>query len=264
MEHGRSPTTPPVEFETHAGPLPPLEAVDSTGRRDDPTMDVREDAGLSSDYRLKLNSYDLGVDIELADAIQRLRFEHPEVHAVILTSLKERDLLRRREHLHAARLDARGEGQLLQVHQRNAPRDRGCERPFGAAVSRGVERHLRRRRLRARAGLRRNPPRRRRQLGRQPAGNTAPRRAPRHRRPHARRRQAQGPTGSCRLSSARSPRASKASVRWSGASSTRCIRPVSSRLRSPKRAKRARGAASDRPPSGPGDHARPAGAAGDR
>jgi len=53
-------------------------------------MDVREDAGLSADYKLKLNSYDLGVDIELADAIQRLRFEHPEVHAVIVTSLKER------------------------------------------------------------------------------------------------------------------------------------------------------------------------------
>src|SRR5438128_5508467 len=53
-------------------------------------MDVREDAGLSPDYKLKLNSYDLGVDIELADAIQRIRFEHPEVHAVIVTSLKER------------------------------------------------------------------------------------------------------------------------------------------------------------------------------
>src|SRR6059058_3156411 len=54
------------------------------------SMNVREDAGLSPDYKLKLNSYDLGVDIELADAIQRLRFEHPEVHAVIVTSLKER------------------------------------------------------------------------------------------------------------------------------------------------------------------------------
>src|ERR671912_680960 len=53
-------------------------------------MDVQEDAGLSSDYRLKLNSYDLGVDIELADAIQRIRFEHPEVHTVVITSLKER------------------------------------------------------------------------------------------------------------------------------------------------------------------------------
>ena len=54
------------------------------------SMDVQEDGGLSSDYRLKLNSYDLGVDIELADAVQRLRFEHPEVHAVVITSLKER------------------------------------------------------------------------------------------------------------------------------------------------------------------------------
>ena len=53
-------------------------------------MDVQEDAGLSADYRLKLNSYDLGVDIELADAVQRIRFEHPEVHAVVITSLKER------------------------------------------------------------------------------------------------------------------------------------------------------------------------------
>ena len=54
------------------------------------SMDVQEDAGLSPDYRLKLNSYDLGVDIELADAIQRIRFEHPEVKTVVVTSLKER------------------------------------------------------------------------------------------------------------------------------------------------------------------------------
>jgi benzoyl-CoA-dihydrodiol lyase len=54
-------------------------------------MDVREDAGLRpNDYKLKLNSYDLGVDIELADALQRIRFEHPEVHAVVVTSLKPR------------------------------------------------------------------------------------------------------------------------------------------------------------------------------
>jgi benzoyl-CoA-dihydrodiol lyase len=54
------------------------------------SMDVQEDAGLSPDYRLKLNSYDLGVDIELADAIQRIRFEHPEVRTVVVGSLKER------------------------------------------------------------------------------------------------------------------------------------------------------------------------------
>ncbi len=48
-------------------------------------MDVDEDAGLFEGYQLKLNSYDLGVDIELADAVQRLRFEHPEVKVVVLT-----------------------------------------------------------------------------------------------------------------------------------------------------------------------------------
>ena len=53
-------------------------------------MDVQEDATLADGYKLKLNSYDLGVDIELADAIQRLRFEHPEVRAVVVTSLKPR------------------------------------------------------------------------------------------------------------------------------------------------------------------------------
>ncbi|HEY4909210.1 MAG TPA: 2,3-epoxybenzoyl-CoA dihydrolase [Methylomirabilota bacterium] len=53
-------------------------------------MDVKEDGGLRPGYELKLNSYDLGVDIELYDAIQRLRFEHPEVGAVVLTSGKER------------------------------------------------------------------------------------------------------------------------------------------------------------------------------
>ena len=53
-------------------------------------LDVQEDAPLSPGYELKLNSYDLGVDIELYDAVQRLRFEHPEVAAVIVSSAKPR------------------------------------------------------------------------------------------------------------------------------------------------------------------------------
>ena len=53
-------------------------------------MNVKEDGGLMPGYELKLNSYDLGVDIELYDAVQRLRFEHPEVKSVILESAKER------------------------------------------------------------------------------------------------------------------------------------------------------------------------------
>ena len=54
------------------------------------TMDVDENGGLFEGYQLKLNSYDLGVDIELADAVQRLRFEHPEVKVVVMRSGKNR------------------------------------------------------------------------------------------------------------------------------------------------------------------------------
>lgn len=54
------------------------------------TMDVAEDGGIRPGYKLKLNSYDLGVDIELHDALQRIRFEHPEVRSVIITSAKSR------------------------------------------------------------------------------------------------------------------------------------------------------------------------------
>jgi benzoyl-CoA-dihydrodiol lyase len=54
------------------------------------TLDVAEEGGLAPGYRLKLNSYDLGVDIELHDALNRIRFEHPEVRAVVLQSAKDR------------------------------------------------------------------------------------------------------------------------------------------------------------------------------
>lgn len=53
-------------------------------------MDVDEDGGLFEGYQLKLNSYDLGVDIELADVVQRMRFEHPEVKVVVMQSAKEK------------------------------------------------------------------------------------------------------------------------------------------------------------------------------
>src|SRR5919107_1929219 len=54
-------------------------------------LDVAEDGGLVPGYELKMNSYDLGVDIELHDAVQRLRFSHPQVRAVVLTSAKDRN-----------------------------------------------------------------------------------------------------------------------------------------------------------------------------
>src|ERR1700680_3412087 len=53
-------------------------------------LDVAEDGGIQPGYKLKLNSYDLGVDIELHDALNRIRFEHPAVACVVVTSAKER------------------------------------------------------------------------------------------------------------------------------------------------------------------------------
>jgi benzoyl-CoA-dihydrodiol lyase len=64
--------------------------VSIDGRVATVAMDVSEDAGLKPGYKLKLNSYDLGVDIELHDVLQRIRFEHPEVACVVLTSAKPR------------------------------------------------------------------------------------------------------------------------------------------------------------------------------
>ena len=65
------------------------------------TMDVDEQGGLVPGYELKLNSYDLGVDIELYDAVQRLRFEHPEVAGGRADQRQGQGVLRRGEHPHA-------------------------------------------------------------------------------------------------------------------------------------------------------------------
>jgi benzoyl-CoA-dihydrodiol lyase len=79
----------PVDFRTEPGRYRHWKlAVD--GRVATLVMDVSEGGGLRPGYELKLNSYDLGVDVELADAVQRLRFEHPQVTAVVVTSGKER------------------------------------------------------------------------------------------------------------------------------------------------------------------------------
>src|SRR5262245_11705975 len=89
MAENTAAAAPPVAFATHPSQYvhwrleiePPLARL---------VMDVQEDRPLRPGNPLKLNSYDLGVDIELADAIQRLRFEHPEVRAVVVTSAKDR------------------------------------------------------------------------------------------------------------------------------------------------------------------------------
>ena len=87
------------------------------------TMDVAEDGGIRPGYKLKLNSYDLGVDIELHDALQRIRFEHPEIRSVIITSAQEPDFLFRSKHLYAGPFLACMESELLQIHERNAKRN---------------------------------------------------------------------------------------------------------------------------------------------
>jgi benzoyl-CoA-dihydrodiol lyase len=88
--HGDS---PPVRFETHPDHYRhwrlefPDEHGGAVARL---VLDVREDEGMRPGYPLKLNSYDLGVDLELADAVQRIRFEHPGVKALVLASGKDR------------------------------------------------------------------------------------------------------------------------------------------------------------------------------
>ena len=78
-----------IELQTHPDEYRHW-SLDIEGRVAYLRMDVDEERGLRPGYTLKLNSYDLGVDIELHDAVQRLRFEHPEVGSVVLTSGKER------------------------------------------------------------------------------------------------------------------------------------------------------------------------------
>jgi benzoyl-CoA-dihydrodiol lyase len=84
---------PPIAFETHPERYRhwrlelPQEYGGVVARL---ALDVRENDGLRPGYPLKLNSYDLGVDIELADALQRIRFEHPGVKALVFTSAKDR------------------------------------------------------------------------------------------------------------------------------------------------------------------------------
>jgi benzoyl-CoA-dihydrodiol lyase len=83
------PADAPVSFDTHPSRYRHWRLA-VTGSVATLTLDVNEEAGIRPGYRMKLNSYDLGVDIELYDALQRIRFEYPEVGAVILTSGKER------------------------------------------------------------------------------------------------------------------------------------------------------------------------------
>src|SRR5712664_96133 len=80
---------PPTIYDTHPDRYVHWR-LSFDGERATLSMDVNEEKGLMPGYKLKLNSYDLGVDIELYDALNRIRFEHPEVKCVVITSAKER------------------------------------------------------------------------------------------------------------------------------------------------------------------------------
>ncbi|WP_437487209.1 2,3-epoxybenzoyl-CoA dihydrolase [Sorangium sp. So ce1014] len=88
-EEGSSGEGPPLRFETEPGRYRHWK-LSFEGAIARVAMDVDEDAPMRPGYQLKLNSYDLAVDIELADIVQRLRFEHPEVKAVVVTSAQPR------------------------------------------------------------------------------------------------------------------------------------------------------------------------------
>ena len=162
-------------------------------------MDVDEKGALFEGYELKLNSYDLGVDIELADAIERLRFEHPEVQRRRCCARASRGCSapapisacwRARRHAHKVNFCK------FTNETRNGIED--------ASENSGLHDHLRDqrhgggRRLRARARGRSHHAGRRRLVGGVAAGTAAAGGAAGHRRAHARHRQAQGAPRPCR------------------------------------------------------------------
>ena len=82
-------TSPRVEYQTHPSQYKHIK-LSFNGPVATLAVDIDENAGLRPGYKLKLNSYDLGVDIELNDALGRVRFEHPEVRTVVVTSAKDK------------------------------------------------------------------------------------------------------------------------------------------------------------------------------
>src|SRR5690606_30096995 len=78
-----------VNYQTHPSQYKHLK-LSTEGNVARLSIDIDEDSGIRPGYKLKLNSYDLGVDIELNDALNRIRFEHPEVRCVVVSSAKDR------------------------------------------------------------------------------------------------------------------------------------------------------------------------------
>ena len=223
------------------------------------TMDVREDGGIRPGYELKLNSYDLGVDIELYDARPAAALRAPRGRAVVVTVGQGARLLRRRQHPDARPVEPRLQGELLQVHQRDAQRHRGGERRVGA----GLPRRAATAPAPAAATSSRWPA-----TGSSWSTTATPRsRSPRCRCSACCREPAGSPVwwtsarsgATSPTSSARSPRASRGSARSSGGSSTSWCRARARRDRA-RRGAAERAARSDRPAGAPrhrADAARP-------
>ena len=120
------------------------------------TLRVTPDAGLRDDYELKLNSYDLSVDIELHDIVQRLRFEHPEVHAVVVTGGIDKvfcaganiQMLAGSTHAHKVN--------FCKFTNETRELDRGCDGALRSGLDRCRQRHCGGRWVRAGAGVRRD------------------------------------------------------------------------------------------------------------
>ena len=155
-------------------------------------MDVNEDKGLKPGYKLKLNSYDLGVDIELYDALNRIRFEHPEVKCVVITSAKERmfcsgaNIYMLGLSTHAWKVNFCKFTNETRNGIEDSSRDDGLK--FLAAVNGTVAGGG----YELRARLRRDPDDRRPLFHREPAGSAAAGRSAGHRRTDADDRQAKG------------------------------------------------------------------------
>ena len=145
------PLDTPIIFETHPSRYRHLR-LETHSDRARIILKVDENGGLRPGYQLKLNSYDLGVDIELADAVTRLRFEHPGVSTVTLTSALDGTFCAGANIFMLASSDYIS-SKLLQVHQRNTPGDGGREPERRPALRRRAQRDLQRWRLRTRDGM---------------------------------------------------------------------------------------------------------------
>ena len=153
-------------------------------------MAVDPTGGLRDDYELKLNSYDLSCRHRAARRAPAAAVRAPERQGDRDHRRTRQGVLRGSEHPDARHVHPRPQGRVLQVHERDPQRHRRDVIRRRAGRARRGERHRSRRRVRARARLRRDPARRRSLVRCVAAGGAAARGAPRHRRPHSRRRQA--------------------------------------------------------------------------